>query len=66
MLSAMDHNVTALERAFQIANSGKCSSTWDLRQQLKCEGYDLHKVVGRSLLRQLDLLIKAATVKNDA
>jgi hypothetical protein len=62
----MDHNVTALERAFQIAKSGNCLSVEGLRKQLKCEGYALHQVIGRSLFRQLNLLIKAAAAKNNA
>ena len=66
MLSAMDHNVTALERAFQLAKSGNCASVPDLRQRLKQEGYSLQTIVGRTLTRQLEALIKAAATKNDA
>ncbi len=66
MLSAMDHNVTALERAFQLAKSGNCTSVPDLRQRLKQEGYSLQTIVGRTLSRQLEALIKAAATKNDA
>jgi hypothetical protein len=60
MLSAMDHNVTALERAFELAKSGECTSVADLRKRLKAEGYSQQKIVGRSLFRQLEALIKAA------
>ena len=49
--SAMDHNVTALERAFQLAKSGNCASVPDLRQRLKQEGYALQTIVGRTLTR---------------
>src|SRR5262252_3493679 len=37
ILYAMDHRVTALERAFQVAKSGKCSSVADLKKQLHAE-----------------------------
>ena len=60
MLSAMDRNVTALERAFQLAKSGDCVSVPDLRQRLKGEGYSLETIVGPALSRQLEALIRAA------
>ena len=56
----MDHSVTALERAFQIAKSGDCKSISDLRKQLRKEGYSLDKITGRTLFKQLEALIKAA------
>jgi hypothetical protein len=62
----MDHNVTALERAFQLAKAGDCVSVWHLKMRLKAEGYSLEQIVGRVLLQQLDGLIKAAVRKNDA
>jgi hypothetical protein len=64
MRSAMDRNATALERAFQLAKSGHCTSVADLRRCLKREGYPLTHIVGRSLHRQLETLIKAATAEN--
>jgi hypothetical protein len=60
MLSAMDHTLTALERAFQMARSGVCTSVPDLRQRLKAEGYGTTQITGRTLSRQLEALIKAA------
>jgi hypothetical protein len=56
----MDHSVTALERAFQIAKSGDCKSVADLKKQLQKEGYSLDKVSGWTLSKQLTALIKAA------
>jgi hypothetical protein len=56
----MDHTVTALERAFQIAKSGHCASVADLKKQLRAEGYSTAQVTGRVLSKQLDELIKAA------
>jgi hypothetical protein len=62
--SAMDQGVTALERAFQLAKSGKCHSVTDLKNRLRAEGYSTMQVTGRILLRQLEALIKSA--KNHA
>jgi len=59
----MDYSVTALERAFQLAKSGECASVIELRKRLKDEGYSQQKIVGRSLLRQLETLIKSAAAQ---
>jgi hypothetical protein len=56
----MDHNVTALERAFQLAKSGVCQSVNDLKKQLRSEGYATTNIVGRSINKQLSALIEAA------
>jgi hypothetical protein len=57
----MDRNVTPLERAFQLAKSGKVSNLDDIRKMLKQEGYDASVVQdGTSLKTQLRNLIKAA------
>jgi|HubBroStandDraft_5_1064220.scaffolds.fasta_scaffold49796_2 hypothetical protein len=57
----MDRNVTPLERAFQLAKSGKVSNLDDIRKTLKQEGYDASVVQdGASLKAQLRNLIKAA------
>ena len=60
MLSDMDHNVTALERAFQLAKSGDCSSVADLKTRLRSEGYATTDIVGGSIRKQLSALIEAA------
>jgi hypothetical protein len=49
----MDHNITALERAFQLAKSGECDSIDDLKKRLRAEGYSTSQIVGRELARQL-------------
>jgi hypothetical protein len=56
----MDHSVTTLERAFQVAKSGKCSSVADLKKQLRAEGYVIAQITGRTLVKQLEVLIKTA------
>ena len=65
MLGAMDHNITALERAFQLAGSGECDSVEDLKKRLKAEGYSTKQIVGRELARQLRGLITVARAKDD-
>ena len=52
--------ITALERAFQLARSGKCSSLADLKKQLRIEGYSIAQITGPTLLKQLGVLIKMA------
>jgi hypothetical protein len=58
----MDSKVTALERAFQLARSGRMTTLDDIKMQLKQEGYDERVVAdgGRLLMTQLRELIKAA------
>jgi hypothetical protein len=54
-------NVSALERAFQLAKSGQVLNVADIRTTLKREGYDAQAdLVGRSLKSQLKDLIRAA------
>ena len=56
----MDHTVTALERAFQLAKSGDYHSVSDIKKRLGAEGYSIAQITGRVLSKQLDALIKAA------
>ena len=58
MLGAMDNQKSALERAFEIAKSGRCASVSDIRLQLSMEGYGLSQVTGTILFRQLRTLMK--------
>jgi hypothetical protein len=53
-------DVTALERAFQLAKSGKCASLSELIQQLKSEGYSTAQISGPALSKQLRALMKSA------
>jgi hypothetical protein len=63
--SVMDSNLSALERAFQLARSGQVSNVEDIRKRLKHEGYDANAVfVGKSLKTQLRDLIKAAHLES--
>ena len=40
-VGAMDHNVTVLERAFQLAKSGTCGTVAELKRRLSNEGYSI-------------------------
>jgi hypothetical protein len=58
----MDSKVTALERAFQLARSGRMATIDDIKKRLKREGYDERVVTegGRSLTGQLRGLVRTA------
>jgi hypothetical protein len=56
----MDHRMTALERAFQRARSGRVSGLPEIVNALRGEGYSADQIEGRALRRQLADLIKAA------
>ena len=58
----MDSKVTALERAFQLARSGRMATIDDIEKHLKREGYDERVVTegGRSLATQLRELVRIA------
>ena len=58
----MDPNKTTLERAFELAKSGRVTSVPDLRQQIKSEGYSPRDIDGPALCRQLRGLIARARV----
>ena len=60
MLSVMDHGITAMERAFQLAKSGSCASVTIIKMRLKAEGYSVAQITGRALSRQLEALIRSA------
>ncbi len=62
MLSAMQPNVTAIERAFQLASRGESLTL--IRKQLKEEGYDLLQIEGRQMFRQLSDIIEKANQSN--
>jgi hypothetical protein len=62
----MDRRPTALERAFELARSGKCADVAQVRLQLKAEGYARDQLTGPVLLRQIRDLCVAATAVPDA
>jgi hypothetical protein len=58
----MDERPSVVERAFQIAKSGKVANVSALRMQLTSEGYanNAQTLAGRSLSNQLARLIVEA------
>ena len=56
----MDPKKTALERAFELADSGKAASTNDIRRTLDSEDYSSNQLTGSALLAQLRKLIQKA------
>jgi hypothetical protein len=60
MVGAMDHRMTALERAFQLARSGKVSTITEIVGSLRSDRYDTRQIEGPALKRQLMDLIRAA------
>jgi hypothetical protein len=60
MIGDMDENTTALERAFQLATSGRCASVKDIRVALAAEGYPREQLTGPSLTKQLKELIRSS------
>jgi hypothetical protein len=53
-------SISPLERAFQLARSGQCRTTQEIRKVLKDEGHDTYLVVGPYLMRQLRVLMDDA------
>jgi hypothetical protein len=56
----MNVRMTALERAFQLARSGRVAGLTEIISSLNREGYSAKQIEGRVLRRQLGELIKAA------
>jgi hypothetical protein len=59
-LHGMDHRMTTLERAFQLARSGEVLGLTDIMASLKRDGYATSQIEGPLLRRQLSHLIKIA------
>lgn len=51
---------TALERAFELAQSGTCLNLSDITKHLKAEKLDANYIEGAALKKQLLLLIEKA------
>ena len=56
----MDPHVNAVERAFQLAKTGRYSTVEEIKRDLKKEGYLSHYIEGRTLSRQLRDIIRAS------
>jgi len=64
MLRSMDHKMTALERAFQLARSGQLSTITEIVGSLRRDGYSAEQIQGPALRRQLTNLIRAARLQD--
>lgn len=53
-------NTSPIERAFELARSGRCRTTADIARRLKAEGYSTDTVIGPVLMRKLRSLIDDA------
>ena len=56
----MHETISVLERAFQLAKSGKYSTVADIKRRLTDEGYSTTQVTGGQLSKQLMALCKTA------
>jgi hypothetical protein len=61
----MDQKMTALERAFQLAKSGRVAGLTEIITSLKRDGYSASQIEGPVLKRQLADLIKAARKESE-
>jgi len=61
LLQGMDKQKLPIERAFELAQSGKYSNVTDIKHQLAHERLAADQITGGSLLRQLREIIKAAS-----
>ncbi len=54
----MDSRISQLERAFELARSGRCSTVADIKRKLREEGYQDDQIEGPSLFGQLNTLMR--------
>ena len=59
----MDHRMTAVERAFQLAKSGQVAEFSEIVKAIRGEGYSVDQLQGPMLKRQLVDLIKTARAR---
>jgi hypothetical protein len=62
----MNETPTAIERAFQLANTGRYGSLAHIQRTLTAEGYSRDQVAGPSLHKQLKGLIRSAQGSREA
>jgi hypothetical protein len=55
----MEPNKTALERAFELARSGRFATTYAVKSAVGAEGYPVAQITGRTLMKQLREIIQA-------
>lgn len=65
MFWAMDQNKTPLERAFELARSGRYQTVSEVKRAVAAEGYAISQFDGPLLLRQLNEIIHAEGAKKE-
>ena len=66
MLQPMDDGTkTVLERAFELARSGRFANASDVKRALAAEGYSVAQFTGRTLSQQLRAAIEKAKGRED-
>ncbi|MBS0237191.1 MAG: hypothetical protein JSR89_02060 [Proteobacteria bacterium] len=61
----MEIRVSQLERAFELARSGRCTTVADIKRRLREEGYQDDQVEGPLLFGQLNSLMKKSASNVD-
>lgn len=51
---------STLERAFELAATGKCRTVTEVRLKLRSEGFDVDQITGPQLLKQLNRILDAS------
>lgn len=64
LVSAMDRTKTPIERAFELARSGKYLTASEVKRAVSAEGYAVAQIEGPLLMRQLRALIRDARAKS--
>jgi hypothetical protein len=59
----MDQNVSALERAFHLAGTGRYHTVDEIKRRLASEGYPTYEISGNSLGKQLRAIITKSREK---
>lgn len=57
---AMNYRKTAIERAFELARTGKFATAAEIKRTVSGEGYVVSQIEGPSLMRQLREIIRLA------
>jgi hypothetical protein len=59
----VDSRISQLERAFELASSGRCASVADIKRKLREEGYMDDQIEGPSLFGQLNSLMRKSNAR---
>jgi hypothetical protein len=66
VMNPMNFKQTALERAFELARSGRHETVEEIRRQLAREGHNQYQIAGPVLTRQLlDITRHARSLKRE-